>query len=315
MLSEKEQRSDGAEFMTFIRINSKKLLLFSLFGGLAAFLATFLIPKEYRSYAVVYPPSSTAIESSIDFPNFGYDVEADRLIQILESREIRDSVFKRFDLENYYDVDKSNPAWHDAAIKRYSRDIKFERTTSMAVIISARSEDPELSAKIVNYIIECADKFREKIYKVNIIPAYEHALAEYQLQKTKVDTAETVLIRHLKEHKLSSLLLLMSDAQISINLDRLNSDGDAAAGTPVGGEIVDFKSSYRVMEEAKGRMLKIRKTLDNPIPKLFVIHAGEPYYKKVGPSFSVNALAGALISLLIAASVLLVRRSRDSSRI
>ena len=313
MLSETEQGSDTRDFWRFVRTNFNKLIIFSFAGGLLALAGSFLIPRQYQSYAVVYPPSSTAIESSIDYPNFGYDVEADRLIQILESREIRDSVIKKFRLEEYFEVDYKNPAWHDALIKQYGKNIKLERTTSMAVVITAKTKDPELSANIVNHIIYCADRFREKIYKKNIIPAFEHADEEYRIQKIRVDTAEAKLIRLLKENDLSSLLILMSDAQISINLDKINALSPTASSSVVGAEIISFKSIYRTYEEARGRMLKVKKTLDNPIPSLFVIHAAEPMYKKVSPSYTMNALAGAVITLLVTVTVLLVSRSRERS--
>jgi capsular polysaccharide biosynthesis protein len=83
MLSESEQKSDTLHFWEFIKKNLRLLIIYSIAGGGLSMVVTFFIPKEYTSSGIIYPPSSTSSDNSIDFPNFGYDVEADRLIQIL----------------------------------------------------------------------------------------------------------------------------------------------------------------------------------------------------------------------------------------
>lgn len=309
MLSEQEQQSDTRQFWGFIKQHYRTLLMYALIGGLCTFILTYFLPKEYKSYGIVYPPSSTSIENSIDFPNFGYDVEADRLMQILESREIRDSVIKKFDLAKHFKVNMDSPEWHDELVKRYFRNIKLERTISMAVIITARTKDPQLSADIVNYIINAADVFREKIYKKNILTAYEHASLEYEAQKARVDSAEAQLVAHLKDRKLSSLLMLLSDAQISMDIDKLDGINAADSQGPIGSEIIAFKGIYEVMKEAKSRMIKIKKTYMNPIPKIYVINYGEPHYKKISPSFTVNTAVGMLFALFITVVALLVKHN------
>jgi capsular polysaccharide biosynthesis protein len=314
MLSEIEQKSDTRMVIGFLRTNLKRLLLWGIAGGIVAAIITFFIDKQYRSYAVVFPPSSTAIENSIDYPNFGYDVEADRLMQILESREIRDSVILKFDLEKYYDADRSNKTWHDALIRKYSKDINFERTNSMAVIIHARNKNPEMAADIVNYIISAADRFREKLYKKNIFPAYDYAVREYKSQKDAVDVLEKKLTDELRENNLSGLLVLASDALITVNLEKLGNKSDGTGSTSIGTDIIAFKSMYKQLEETKSRMLKIKKTLENPIPVLFVVHNGEPLYRKVSPSYLVNALAGFLLASFVALLILLVSESRGLRR-
>jgi uncharacterized protein involved in exopolysaccharide biosynthesis len=311
MLSDKEQATDTTVFWQFLKRNFRVLCFYSIAGAVAALILTYFIPKEYKSYGIVYPPSSTSIENSIDYPNFGYDVEADRLIQILETREIRDSVAKKFDLVNYFEIKNDHPDWHDELIRKYARNIKMERTTSMAVLITARTKDPKLSADIVNYIIESADAFREKIYKKNIIPAYEHAQMEYELQKKKVDSAETQLIADLKLNNLSSLLMLMSDAQISVDIDKINNLPSSSSQPSIGSEIISFKSMYEVMKEAKSRLVRIKKTYVNPIPKIYVVNYAEPYYKKVSPSFLVNMIIGFIFSFCVTGIILLVRQHSE----
>jgi capsular polysaccharide biosynthesis protein len=311
MLSEKEQRSDAARFWEFIKTNLKTLVIYAALGGITAFVITFFVPKEYKSYGMVYPPSSTSIDNSIDFPNFGYDVEADRLVQIFQSGPVKDSMIKKFDLATYYEIDKTAPEWMDNLMKKYYKDIKFERTSSMSVLITARSKDAKLSAAMVNYIIHLADGLRENIYKKNIITAYENARADYDTQKRQVDSVEVILLEKLKQNNLSSLLMLISDAQISIDLEKLNAVNTSTSGATIGADIIAFKSMYEVLKEYKARFLKVKKTFANPIPRLYVINYGEPNYKKISPSFTVNVTVGILFALFVAIVVLLLKHTSE----
>lgn len=311
MLSEEEQRSDAVHFWNFIKKNFKSLLIYAVIGGVAATIVTFFLPKEYKAYGVIYPPSSTSIDNSIDFPNFGYDVEADRLIQILQSQEVMNAMVKRFSLIAYYDIDTTNSDWLDMLMKKYYKNVKFERTPSMSVLISVRSEDAKMSSDMVSYMIEKTDDFRERIYKKNIIPAYENAKQDFEAQKHKVDSLQDILIEKLKRDDLSSLLILASDAQLSLEVDKLAALKSAGTDPTLGADILAFKGMYDLLKEYKARFVKVKKTFMNPIPKLYVINYGEPNYKKVSPSFTVNIAIGIVFSLFIAVIVLLVKHHSE----
>ena len=308
MLSEEEQKSDVFKFWKFITANMRPLLLYSLCGAAFGLIATFFIPKEYKSYGIIFPPSSNSIDNSIDFPNFGYDLEADRLIQILNSYEIRDSVIQQFGLVDYFEVDKTQPEWMDELMKKYYKNIKFERTPAMSVLITARTKNPKLSADIVNYIIAAADILREKIYKKNIVEAYQNAKQDYESQRKLVDSVELDLGRKLKQNKLSSLLFLMSDAQISFDMDKLSAVNTASDAT-IGSDIIAFKNMYELLKEYRSRFVKVKKTYSNPIPKLFVINYGEVNFKKISPSFTINTGIGFLFALFVTASVLFFKNA------
>ncbi|HQQ93360.1 MAG TPA: Wzz/FepE/Etk N-terminal domain-containing protein [Bacteroidia bacterium] len=311
MISESEQMADLSAIIRFIRKHYKSLLLYSVCGALAGFTLSLFIQKEYTSQAVVFPPSSTSIDNSIEFPNFGYDVEADRLIQILHSQEIRDSVTKRFDLLKVFDIDSTEADWLDKLNKKYFKNIRFERGTSMSVMITAKACDPELAAGMVNYILHLTDRLREKIYKTNINTAYTSALRDYALQRSKLDSAEKRLIADLQSNKLSSLLMMLPDAQIAVDFEKLSASGISSSNMSLGPEIMAFKEIYELTREFKTRYIKIKKSFDNPIPKLYVINYAEPNYKKVFPSYSLNALLGALSGLFLAFLFALFKPNHD----
>jgi hypothetical protein len=273
-------------------------------------VATYFIPNEFCSVGNVFPPAAPSIEYSIENPNFGYDVEADRLIQILLSNQVRDSVTKKFDLLTYYQISKDDRDWLDRLIRKYKKDITFERTPSMSILIKAQTRDPEMAANVVNYIIHITDVLREKLYKQNISIAYKNALTDFEFQKARSDSALKHLLQTLKENKMSSMVLLASNAQISIDMDKLNSS--AGDNLTVGSEMISFKNMRDRYLESEGRVVRFRKALSLPVPTLYVIDKAEPRFKKVFPSYLLNAAAGMVLSCVILVIGLLAKSIFDT---
>lgn len=314
MISEQEQLTDTSLLWRFLKKKFKLILIAGFLGSVLALSFSFFIRKEYKSMGVVFPPSGPSVEASVDNPNFGYDVEADRLIQIFYSNEVRDSVVKKFDLMNYYELDANAKESLDKLIKEYSKNVHFERTPSMSIVLSAQTYSPELSANIINYIIETTDKVREKIYKQNLKTSYDNALSDYNHQKSKVDSAQLLLNKTLKENNLSNLVLLASNAQISVDLAKLTSHENSNSNLTIGSDIIAFKNMLDRMHESEGKLIRLKKILSTPTPKLFVIDHAEPRYKKVWPLYSTNVIAGFVIGSVIMIMVLLILSVRETGK-
>lgn len=313
MITEQEQQADTIQLWNFIKKNLKPILIFGCIGFTGALILSLFIDKEYKSTAVVYPPSAPSVEATIDNPNFGYDVEADRLIQIFHSNEIRDSVVKKFDLMKYYELDVDEKESYDKLIKLFRKNIRFERTTSMSIVITAQTKSPEMSANIVNYLIEVTDNVREKIYKQNLKISYESALEDYDNEKRHVDSLQTILNKTLKENNLNGLVILASNSQISIDLDKLVAKTNGNVPN-IGDDIIAFKNKLGRLYDSEGRLIRLRKILDTPTPKLFVIDYAQPRYKKVYPLRSLNALIGFVFGSLLMTIILIVKNLAEQSK-
>ena len=182
----------------------------------------------------------------------------------------------------------------------------------MSILISARTKDPQLSSDIVNFIIYSADALRERIYKKNIIAPYENAKLDFEKQKHRVDSLQLVLTEKLKTEQMSSLLMLASDAALSIDIDKLSAMKTSASGATLGAEIITFKSMVDLLKEYKTRFIKVKRAFENPIPKLYVINYAEPNFKRVYPSFLKNGALGVLFSLFITSILLFLKQQRAS---
>jgi len=183
---------------------------------LAAVLTLF-IPKEYLSYGTIFPTSANSLDITLDNPSFGYDVEADRLIQVLESNEMQEIVIKKYDLISYYELDTNEADWRDDLRKEYFKDITFSRTIAMSVVISARTKSPQLSADIVNTIIDNINPLREKIIKKNFEMAYVTFQKEYFDKKKEIDTL-TIKIAQMRDSIRDPRMILLMNQQNNLSV-------------------------------------------------------------------------------------------------
>ena len=245
-------------------------------------------------------------------PNFGYDIEADRIIQIMQSQVIMDSTTNRFNLITYFDIDIKEIDSRDKLTNNFLKMVKFERTNYMSVSISVKSKNPNMSADIVNYIIDKANELRERIYKQNVLLAYGKAQEELDFQRKISDSIITVVKKDLDKLNLSGLMVLATNGQLNFN--DLNSKQSSIENSNVGINIINYRSQLDRQREIENKLFKIKKTLDNPVPNLYLIDKGVPSFKKVYPSYALNALIAILFSLVISI-ILIVNKSKKKIRI
>ena len=308
MLSKEGQDFETKSVKEFIIKNKFKLAFNISIAIIVSIVITYFIPNEYRSYGIIYPPSSTSLENSVENPNFGYDIEADRIIQIMQSQVIMDSTTNRFNLITYFDIDIKEIDSRDKLTNNFLKMVKFERTNYMSVSISVKSKNPNMSADIVNYIIDKANELRERIYKQNVLLAYGKAQEELDFQRKISDSIITVVKKDLDKLNLSGLMVLATNGQLNFN--DLNSKQSSIENSNVGINIINYRSQLDRQREIENKLFKIKKTLDNPVPNLYLIDKGVPSFKKVYPSYALNALIAILISLVISI-ILIVNKSKS----
>lgn len=182
------EESPRLEILRFLYMNRKLIFMVCLIAGIASILITTALTPKYKSVATVFPPGFNSADRMLENPQFGYNIEADRLIQIGESINLKDTVIERFNLEAYYEIDRSEPDWRSKLLKKYEQDIQFNRTKYMSVEIIVLNKDPEMAAEIANEIIQILSRFWERLFKNNMFESLEYAQKMYFEKQKEVST-------------------------------------------------------------------------------------------------------------------------------
>jgi uncharacterized protein involved in exopolysaccharide biosynthesis len=289
-----EERPESIEFLRFI-YSKRKPVLFTLLGALAlATIVTFILPKRYSSSAIIFPVYNNNVESVIDNPAFGYDVEADRLLQLLESDEVRDSVVTKFNLDKYYEIDKSTMDWSDQLRQKFLNDVSFVRTPYMSIVIKVVTKEPELSAKMANYIIQLADGVRSRIFKKNELIAFHQVEKEFLAKQAEVDTLKNK-INKLRGDSHSDLVALVNMQGF---VQTLSGQEKTGTNTELERALNQYIFEQSRLNDIAARYERAKAHYESPITQVYVVDRARVSYKKVSPSLILNLAVAGFCSLI-----------------
>lgn len=228
------EKLDSGKFLKMLYSNRKLLIIAGVLAFAASITATKFIAPKYYSVGVIFPTNSNSARMTLENPQFGYDLDADRLMQILESEIVMDSIINMYNLIEYYELDTTKLEWEYYLDKQFVEDVTFFRSRYMSVVINAQTKDPKLSANIVNSIIDMVDGLRENIFKENTLQALNSIKDEYLAKDVEVNMlADSVFALKFQNSTASAQKLFgnLQEKQKSVvhyrnQLNKIQSDND-----------------------------------------------------------------------------------------
>ena len=165
--------------LTFLFRKRKIILSFSFVVSAIAFGLSYLITPLYLSTAIIFPAASSSVSfseqrntkaSSMDF---GEEEQAEQLVQILQSAQIKDLIVEKFDLMKHYNISENDGYKYDKLNTAYEGHFSFERTRFGSIKIDVLDRDPKLAAKMANEIVSLIDTVKNNIIRKRTLPAFE----------------------------------------------------------------------------------------------------------------------------------------------
>ena len=195
---------DSSNLILFLYKWRKPLTIISVAAAVSAviFSLPFFIPPKYKSTVILFPTSTASVSKSLlaknaqtkqDLLEFGEEEQAEQLIQILNSDEIRTRVVQKYDLMNHYDIDTTSRYKYTNLFKEYESNISFKRTEFMSVKIDVYDTDPQLAADIANDIAALLDSTKNRMQKERAYKAMSIAEHEYFSMRDYVKLLEDSL--------------------------------------------------------------------------------------------------------------------------
>ena len=150
--------------------------------------------EKFRSTVTLYPGKSSSVTFSEvtseaqSVTTFGDEEEAEQMLQILESANIRNRIVEKYDLFEHYDIDTSGPYKRTELIETYYDLITFERNNKGAVLINVLDKSPDTAAYIANDIAALYDSAKNKII-------HERAELEFRIKAAELRKLEAEMGR------------------------------------------------------------------------------------------------------------------------
>ena len=160
-------------------------------AAIAAIIYSLVIEEKFKSVVTLYPAMSNTVAFTDEVhpeqsaAQFGEEEQAEQMIQVLQSAEIRDKIVSKYNLLEHYNIDPNSSLKMTALIKTYSGNVSFARTKYGSVLIEVMDKDPKMAADIANDISTFYDGAKNRMINQRSGEALE--VAEHERNKLKVE--------------------------------------------------------------------------------------------------------------------------------
>lgn len=187
---------------TFLQKKRSILLIMSALAFVSSIIFSLLIDNKYESSVVLFPSTTTSISRALlndenyrekDYLEFGEEEEAEQLIQLLNSDEIRGHIIEKFDLMNHYDISPEAEYKQTELFTEYQNNIDFYRTKFMSVKIEVMDTDKDYAADIANEIAKKVDQVRGDIIQRAAKQGFAIVEKEYKTLVSEINRMEDTL--------------------------------------------------------------------------------------------------------------------------
>jgi uncharacterized protein involved in exopolysaccharide biosynthesis len=178
------------------------LLTTTLLALISSFVFSLFIEDKYESSVILFPSTTSSVSRALlnnenykekDFLEFGEEEEAEQMIQILRSDDIREHIINKFDLMTHYKVNLEDKFKRTRLNKEYDDNIDFYRTKFMSVKIEVMDVDRHYAANIANEISQMLDSVKNKMLKKVANQAFGIVGNEYRTLVSEINAMEDTL--------------------------------------------------------------------------------------------------------------------------
>ncbi len=167
------QNLNSEELLTFLWRKRKILIIVGVSAFVLSIIGSLLMPNYYMARAIVFPTQSNSVNFNTNgrtsVVEFGDESDAERLLQVLISPEIRDSLTKKYDLYNHYDIDTAESHAKFEFQKLYEQNVIFSRTRYNSISIDVYDKEPVVATNMANDIVRLVDTAMNRMIKERAI--------------------------------------------------------------------------------------------------------------------------------------------------
>ncbi|GAB4148018.1 MAG: hypothetical protein Fur0041_21780 [Bacteroidia bacterium] len=249
---------DSTSLIEFFWRWRKPLIIIGLSAAVVSAAVSLIIREKYKSSVIMFPVASNSISKALlvedvtgkqDVLQFGEEEQAEQMLQILNSDEIRSTICKKYNLMQHYRIDPDDKYKQTRLFETYSENISFKRTEFMSVKVEVMDEDPKLAADIANDIAALLDSTKTRMQRDRALNAFRIVEAEYMRKKAEVEKMQDSL------RKINQLGVYDYESQSEVTSEQYAialSKGDQRAIKSLSDQlkiIADYGSAYMAIRE------------------------------------------------------------------
>lgn len=314
------------------------LLALTIFAGViaAVFSAPFFIKPKFKSTVTVFPTTTNSLSKALlpqqfssrgqDILEFGEEEQAEQLLQILNSDEIRNQIIEKFNLLEHYNISPNGSYVRTELYETFSDNISYRRTEFMSVEINVLDTDPDTAALIANEIVVLLDKTKNRIQKERANQGLKIIEGEYLSLKEQVKTKEDQLteLRYKGVHDYESQSSVLSEQLATAIIEKAGKNQIGAIQAQLdtlakyGGTYVSLRDELGYLKEElvklKTKYDQAKVDVSQSLPASFTVNEAYPAEKKSYPTrwliVALSAIGAFSFTFIVILIIDTVRRAR-----
>ena len=304
----------------------KPLIIIGAAALLISSIVAVTIKEKYKSTVILFPATTSSISKALlsdnnfkqdDVLQFGAEDEAEQMLQILNSDEIRTKICDKYNLMRHYDINPNDKFKRTLLFNEFQDNISFKRTEYMSVKIEVMDANPDTAASIANAIAALHDSTKIRMQRDRAVEALRIVKKEYFDKDAEVKrmTDSIKLINSYGLYDYESQSEVTSE-QYAIAISK----GDQRAIKALEDKlkiIANYGSSYVSLRdnlEFQRKQLNLLKTkyegtkvdVEQVLPQKFVVSNAFPAEKKSYPVRWIIVVVSTMASLLMAIIAILL---------
>ncbi len=275
-----EFKPDSIDLINFIISHFRIFLITGIMAGILSVVISLLIRPLYESKVILYPAaniteSRTLLgEATSNTTLFGDDDATEKLLQVINSEQVREYLKKKYNLADHYRIKPSEKYPNTIVAEKMDRYIHSSKTSFGSVEIRVRDRDRELACAMANDIALRSDTIFNDLQRNAASVMLDEISRSYELQDRRVRQYEDSL------KNLEGAAILKAYATLETETDYLGL--------------------------IRGRYLEALALSQQTMPYTLIVDRAVAAEKKVYPRRSVMVIVSTLSVLLLVALILFV---------
>lgn len=179
---------DSSNLLVFLFRWKWPLLVMSLLAAIVASVVSLLIQEKFQSTVILFPAKSSSVSKSVmtedptgkaSIMAFGEEEEAEQVLQILNSDQIRGAIMWKYNLMDHYEIDRDGEHPNANLVEEYKSNISFKRTEFESVRIDVLDHSKDTAALIANDIAMLLDSTKNRMQRERAAEALKVIEREY----------------------------------------------------------------------------------------------------------------------------------------
>lgn len=324
-MNQSDLNNESIKLLAKIYTWRKKLLIVTLIAVIVSVAVSFIISPQYKATAIVFPSRTFSVSKLLieqnqgaqeDYMDLGDEDDAEKLLQILNSSEIRSKIADEYDLWANWQI-KKNTEYSQHYLKlKWDDMVTFKRTNFVSIRIEVYDYVATRSADIANSIVAYADSVKFRMTREVAKQALDITKDEYEATIARINELQDSLqaIKELgvldNKEEITAYSRSMAKAiekgnesaqnKLQVKLDILKKYGTAYDA--VYADLKKYRLKFPIIKNKYDEALV---NYNKPMPSKFVVEKATPNEKKAKPVKWLMVLISSVSAFLIALLYLL----------